>query len=43
MGAYVGRTTVQDGKGVMVDWVYKDGANYLPSDDVVRTLRPQTD
>ncbi len=43
MGAYVGRTTVQDGKGVMVDWAYKDGANYLPSDDVVRTLRPQTD
>ena len=43
MGAYVGRTTVQDGKGVMVDWVYKDGANYLPSDDVVRTLRPKTD
>ena len=43
MGAYVGRTTVQDGKGVMVDWVYKDGAHYLPSDDVVRTLRPQTD
>ena len=43
MGADVGRTTVQDGKGVMVDWVYKDGAKYLPSDDVVRTLRPQTD
>ena len=43
MGAYVGRTTVQDGKGVMVDWTYKEGANYLPSDEVVRTLRPQTD
>ena len=43
MGAYVGRTTVQDGKGVMVDWTYKDGANYLPSDEVVRALRPQTD
>ncbi|MGA1232894.1 MAG: ABC transporter substrate-binding protein [Lutimaribacter sp.] len=43
MGAYVGRTTVQDGKGVMVDWTYKDGANYLPSDEVVLTLRPQTD
>jgi len=43
MGAYVGRTTVQDGKGVMVDWTYKDGASYLPSDEVVRTLRPQTD
>lgn len=43
MGAYVGRTALQDGKGVMVDWTYKDGANYLPSDEVVRTLRPVTD
>ena len=25
-GAYVGKTTVRDGKGVMVDWEYKDGA-----------------
>jgi branched-chain amino acid transport system substrate-binding protein len=39
-GAWVGTTTVQDGKGVMVDWVYKDGADYLPSDEVVSTLRP---
>ncbi len=39
-GAYVGKTTVLDGKGVMVDWEYKDGADYLPSDDVVRSLRP---
>ena len=39
-GAYVGKTTVRDGKGVMVDWEYKDGADYLPSDDVVRSLRP---
>ncbi len=39
-GAFVGKTTVRDGKGVMVDWEYKDGADYLPSDDVVRSLRP---
>jgi len=39
-GAYVGKTTVRHGKGVMVDWEYKDGADYLPSDDVVRSLRP---
>ena len=39
-GAYVGKTTVRDGKGVMVDWEYKDGADYLPSDAVVRSLRP---
>jgi len=41
MGAYVGRTAVKDGKGVMVDWHYADGKDYQPSDDVVRTLRPQ--
>ena len=39
MGAYVGRTAVKDGKGVMVDWRYADGANYLPSDDTVKRLR----
>ena len=26
MGAYVGRTAVKDGKGVMVDWRYADGS-----------------
>ncbi len=41
MGAYVGRTAVRDGKGVMVDWRYADGKDYLPSDDAVRKLRPQ--
>jgi branched-chain amino acid transport system substrate-binding protein len=40
MGAYVGRTAVKDGKGVMVDWRYADGAKYLPSDDIVRKMRP---
>lgn len=40
MGAYVGRTALQDGRGVMVDWVYRDGADYLPSDDEVRAMRP---
>ena len=34
MGAFVGRTAVKDGKGVMVDWHYADGKDYLPSDDV---------
>ena len=41
LGAYVGRTAVKDGKGVMTNWRYADGAKYLPSDDVVKTLRPQ--
>ena len=41
MGAYVGRTAVKDGKGVMVDWRYADGKDYLPSDDTVKRLRPK--
>ena len=40
MGAFVGRLAVKDGKGVMVDWKYADGADYLPSDDWVRAHRP---
>jgi branched-chain amino acid transport system substrate-binding protein len=32
---------VKNGRGTMVDWSYRDGAKYLPSDEVVRTLRPQ--
>ena len=43
MGAYVGATALEDGKGVMVDWDYKDGADFLPSDEEVRELRPATD
>ncbi|HVE50409.1 MAG TPA: ABC transporter substrate-binding protein [Casimicrobiaceae bacterium] len=40
MGAYVGRTAVRDGKGVMVDWRYVDGKDVLPSDEEARKLRP---
>ena len=40
MGAYVGRTAVKDGKGVMVDWRYANGKDFLPDDDVVRKMRP---
>ena len=40
MGAYVGRTAVKDGRGVMVDWRYEPGDKHLPPDDVVRKLRP---
>jgi len=43
MGAYVGKTALEEGKGVMVDWEYKDGADYLPSDEEVKELRPATD
>jgi branched-chain amino acid transport system substrate-binding protein len=41
MGAFVGRLAVKDGKGVMVDWKYADGADYLPSDDWVHAHRPE--
>ena len=40
MGAYVGRTAVRDGKGVMVDYRYIDGAAVLPSVEETRKLRP---
>lgn len=43
MGAFVGTTAVQDGKGIMVDWSYKDGADYLPSDEEVAGMRPAAD
>jgi branched-chain amino acid transport system substrate-binding protein len=41
MGAYVGKTTVKEGRGTMTDWYYADGAKYLPSDEEVKKLRPQ--
>jgi branched-chain amino acid transport system substrate-binding protein len=41
MGAFVGRTALKQNKGVMVDWKYADGKDFLPSDDEVRKMRPQ--
>ena len=40
MGAFVGRTGLKDGKGVMTSWRYADGAKFLPPDAEVRKLRP---
>jgi branched-chain amino acid transport system substrate-binding protein len=40
MGAYVGRTKNEGGKGVMVDYRYLDGAKYLPPAAQVSKLRP---
>ena len=40
MGAFVGRTRNEQGKGVMVDARYQDGAAFQPSNDDVRKLRP---
>ena len=39
MGAFVGKTKNEGGKGVMVDYKYLDGAKFLPSDDAVKKLR----
>jgi len=40
MGAYVGRTRNEGGKGVMVDYRYMDGAKFQPTDAEVKKLRP---
>jgi branched-chain amino acid transport system substrate-binding protein len=40
MGAFVGKTKNEGGKGVMVDYRYFDGAKFLPSDAEVTKLRP---
>lgn len=41
MGAYVGQLARRDGMGVMVNWHFANGANYLPSDAEVRAMRPR--
>jgi branched-chain amino acid transport system substrate-binding protein len=43
MGAFVGTTALRDGGGVMVDWSFKNGADYLPSDAEVKAMRPASD
>jgi branched-chain amino acid transport system substrate-binding protein len=40
LGAFFGKTAVVDGKGVMVDFSYKSGADYLPSEAEAKALRP---
>jgi branched-chain amino acid transport system substrate-binding protein len=39
MGTYVGRTAVKDGKGIMTNFTYVDGASVQPSDAEVKKLR----
>ena len=39
MGVYVGRTKNDNGKGVMVDYRYLDGAKFQPTDAEVKKLR----
>src|SRR5690554_5860735 len=40
MGAYVGKLAVRDGKGVMTDFRYVDGATVQPPDELVEQWRP---
>ncbi len=39
MGTFVGKLALKDGKGVMVDWRYVDGASVMPPASFVETLR----
>ncbi|MBK6650746.1 MAG: ABC transporter substrate-binding protein [Betaproteobacteria bacterium] len=39
MGAFVGKTKNEGGKGTMVDYVYLDGAKFMPPDAEVKKLR----
>jgi branched-chain amino acid transport system substrate-binding protein len=39
MGAFVGKTKNEGGKGVMVDYRYLDGAKFLPTSEQVKKLR----
>jgi branched-chain amino acid transport system substrate-binding protein len=41
MGAYVGQIAKKDGKGVMINWRYADGAKYQPSDREIKALRKE--
>jgi branched-chain amino acid transport system substrate-binding protein len=40
LGTYVGKTALKDGKPVMADWRYVDGAGALPSEAEVKKMRP---
>lgn len=40
LGAYVGTTTVNQGRGIMKDFRYIDGAAVQPADAEIRKLRP---
>jgi branched-chain amino acid transport system substrate-binding protein len=39
MGAYVGQLSRKGGRGVMVNWRFADGANFLPPFEEIRALR----
>lgn len=39
MGAYVGKLAIKDGKGIMTDFEYVDGASVQPPDELVKQWR----
>ena len=39
-GAFIGRLDLKGERGVMIDWRYADGKDYMPPDAVVRKRRP---
>ena len=41
LGTYLGTTALKNGGGVMVDFRYEPGQDFLPSDAEVRAMRPQ--
>ena len=40
LGSWVGELAIKDGKGIMTNWTYMDGAKYLPPVDVALKWRP---
>jgi branched-chain amino acid transport system substrate-binding protein len=41
MGAYVGQLSRKGGQGIMINWRFADGANFLPPYEEVRALRKE--
>ena len=41
LGAFVGKTALKDGKGVLTDVIYHNGADYLPPEEMVKAQRPK--
>ncbi|MGU3496530.1 ABC transporter substrate-binding protein [Xanthobacteraceae bacterium A53D] len=41
MGAYIGKTGIKDGKGVMTEFAFRAGADYLPPEEEGAKMRPK--
>ncbi len=41
MGIYAGTVALRDDKGIMVDWEFLDGKDYLPTEEDALKLRPK--